>query len=664
MADKAILFGINDYASISDLRGCENDVESIKKLLMESCGFKEANIHSFTNEDVVKSTIEREFAWLAEGTGPGDRLVFHYSGHGSYTASESSDKTIDELICLYDMDWDNPDSFIRDTDLGKLTRTVNTGARLTVILDSCHSGSGTRAVRANLLAARTISPKTRLIIVEDTANQLAREEGAAVDHRDRLLRSDAATLRSLRRTESPPVYARFVQPPEEIQQLRARQGRRLRKLGESLRAELNHQLLAAAEDTQTAADAYINGDYHGAFTYYFTEASRQMVGSGTYTSILEATRHSLKTYGYSQNPQLDGPFASELLFGGSVKTPDGDSPPAPFPADQGEEGDWPAAESASEQPASPHSAASPLKTLDRLLRVSEKLIDLASGQVQTTAPASQRLRADLRETIVYVHGISTHLPDYSLPWYEALRPHLSRQIPRREVRWSQLVNSRTAGEVVLPGEAQRLREEIQEELDRRAERLETQARQVVAETGAVRQVQIVRPRDLSIDDFTRYMVSAPTREAILEEFRTIVLPLLQSGHTLHVVSHSWGTVVAYEGLRRLDGQSFPGHVANLFVVGSALSIGAVRSNLFSRVGEGRMPTLVRRLINLDAGGDIVGGPIGEHFFVTQEFLGLPPVGCATIPFTSKAWNPSCAHSSYFRKENLAVNREIFARFIG
>lgn len=132
---------------------------------------------------------------------------------------------------------------------------------------------------------------------------------------------------------------------------------------------------------------------------------------------------------------------------------------------------------------------------------------------------------------------------------------------------------------------------------------------------------------------------------------------------IHIVSHSWGTVVAYEGLRRLDSSPLPGCVANLFVVGSALSISAVRTNLFVRLSDGRRPPLVRRIINLDACGDIVGGPIGDHFAASREYLGLAPVGCATIPFTNTALNPSCARSSYFNPDDVEVNRDIFAAFI-
>ena len=58
MADKAVLTGINDYASISDLRGCVNDVRNIKRLLTETCGFDPRNVHDLVNDAVTKERIE------------------------------------------------------------------------------------------------------------------------------------------------------------------------------------------------------------------------------------------------------------------------------------------------------------------------------------------------------------------------------------------------------------------------------------------------------------------------------------------------------------------------------------------------------------------------------------------------------------------------------
>lgn len=165
-----------------------------------------------------------------------------------------------------------------------------------------------------------------------------------------------------------------------------------------------------------------------------------------------------------------------------------------------------------------------------------------------------------------------------------------------------------------------------------------------------------------LDDFTVYLVHAPTRQAIIDRFTGKVGPQLLAGNEIDVISHSWGTVVAYEGLRELQdsGVSLVG-VRNFFTVGAALSIGAVKAGLRSQNKDGRKPTGVRRWVNLNARGDLVGGPLQSRpYEVDEDRVNLDPFGCGSF---LGLVNPSCSHSSYFQLGNNAVNRDIFARFI-
>ena len=676
MADKAILFGVNNYRTISDLRGCKNDLKDVRRLLTESYGFEPKNIKTYADAKVVKKAVEKGFDWLAKGSQPGDRLVFHFSGHGSYTTSTSSDKDLDELICLYDMDWNDEDTFIRDTDLGRLTRKVDSGARLTVILDSCHSGSGTRGVTAGMRAAANVTSRTGLIIIQDTAKQLARQRGEAADHAEGIAEARAGTMRMLKQDETPPVFARFVEPPVAIQQARAkRRALRVRALGESVRAELNHQLLAAAHEKQTAADAFIDGDYHGAFSFYLCDTARADTDE-SFQTVMKKTAQRIEAEGYGQDPQIEGPFSTETIFGGTPPSDTFDEldhvDHIPDPKDQEQlatldSNQIGSCDSSDAALGVPTGGSGPLETLNQLLRVSEKLIDLSRPIVADPMTVAAEIgRGVQNEVIVYVHGINNQPSGYSIPWHNAIRPHLAHPIRRAEVRWSQHVNARAIAESAdRTAEADSFDAQVQAELERRLERVDEIAAQRAAmgQDREVMAMRVERPRSFLLDDFVRYMVVKTTRELILREFTRIVVPELQAGRQVHIVSHSWGTVVAFEGMRRLDQQSFPGRVANLFVAGSALSIGAVQSNLFGRIGNGRTPVHVRRIINLDAGGDVVGGPIGDVFTVDREFLGLDPTGCRKIPFTGIAINPVCAHSSYFVRQNRAVNRNIFAAHI-
>ncbi|MEN9520199.1 MAG: hypothetical protein RLZZ381_2787 [Cyanobacteriota bacterium] len=75
MTNKALLCGINNYQSQTDLRGCINDIEEIHRLLIDKFHFVPSDIHQLKNEEVTKSKIQNEWQWLLEGAESGDRPV-------------------------------------------------------------------------------------------------------------------------------------------------------------------------------------------------------------------------------------------------------------------------------------------------------------------------------------------------------------------------------------------------------------------------------------------------------------------------------------------------------------------------------------------------------------------------------------------------------------
>ncbi len=284
--------------------------------------------------------------------------------------------------------------------------------------------------------------------------------------------------------------------------------------------------------------------------------------------------------------------------------------------------------------------------------------------------------------LVYVHGICEHLPHYSDPWWKAMSPYLSLPLrnelehQRHEVNWSDIVNDRAVMEAGSRAEDQRAAQvaaEIKAVLQDRSERA------IVEGAGPLDRDAVPQPvpREamargaLSIpgmgcaDDFARYLTQPHIRRQILDRFHSVVRHRLEAGARLDIVSHSWGTVVAYEALRELDDALLDGRVLNLFTAGSALSIWPVKKMLYEPFRDGRKPRHVVQWINLDAQCDAVGGPLaGNPFDVNQEFLNLYPVGCEQYGVGPIKWfSPQCAHSSYFNDHNAAVNRDIFARFI-
>lgn len=234
---KALLVGINNYKQ-APLNGCCNDVILMESLLKQR-GF---TINSLTDNDATKQNMLEELECLVTGCVAGDSLVFHYSGHGSQVPDNSGDENdgLDECILPIDFTWDN---VILDDDLNRIFGKAN-GATIEVILDACHSGSGTRNV-----------------------------------------------LLSTKATE---FTSRFIQPPREI----------FTHVRNAFNVNVNPLMVnniitwSGCRDDQTSADAYINGSYNGAFTFAFA----QLITSSR-KSTLEAVRKFMLN-DFLQEPQL------------------------------------------------------------------------------------------------------------------------------------------------------------------------------------------------------------------------------------------------------------------------------------------------------------------------------------------------------------------------
>lgn len=334
--------------------------------------------------------------------------------------------------------------------------------------------------------------------------------------------------------------------------------------------------------------------------------------------------------------------------------------------------------------------------LEQLTNLADRVRQLvAAGQanLRTLLAAPPPAPAALRRAVVagtrhlvYVHGICPHPPGYSDDWWKALHQYSSAfgdgdlGDTRQEVLWSDLVNER--GRVAAAaGEAADGRVEwaarIRGVLEDRAATHAIQTGPSVVSPQLARdlfapsmQAHDLLARDRSaafglnipgldcVDDFAVYMFNDAVRAQIIGRFTDVVRPLLEDGAELDIISHSWGTVVAYEGLRQLedDGLTAP-QIRNFFTVGAALSIFLVKLRLRPANRDGHRPALVRRWVNLDANGDPVGGRLqGQPYQVDAEFLNLDNLGCGRF-------DAVCAHGSYFKPDNVTVNRDIFAAFI-
>jgi hypothetical protein len=153
----ALLVGIDTYKHYPQLPtpGAEEDAHDTRKLLMEKYGFLDGEIMLLLGQKATAQNIRDGFnQWLIQGTRPGDRVCFFYSGHGTTVADSNGDEarrtpgdTKDEALAPYDVG-DSPDSIIIDDELEVMINQLS-GRMAVLVFDSCNSGTISRGLRAD-----------------------------------------------------------------------------------------------------------------------------------------------------------------------------------------------------------------------------------------------------------------------------------------------------------------------------------------------------------------------------------------------------------------------------------------------------------------------------------------------------------------------------------
>src|SRR5208337_4767119 len=100
--NRALLVGINAYPG-QPLNGCVNDVQDMASYIEASRGFGRGDIHLLTDTAATTVAIKSELEWLLRDAGNGDRLLFHYSGHG--TTMPTPQRAVVDAICPADFDF-------------------------------------------------------------------------------------------------------------------------------------------------------------------------------------------------------------------------------------------------------------------------------------------------------------------------------------------------------------------------------------------------------------------------------------------------------------------------------------------------------------------------------------------------------------------------------
>lgn len=126
---------INGYPG-AQLQGCDNDGANLTEYLLPK-GFE---VHRLRETDATGPAMEAFWREGVRATGPGDLLVIHDSGHGS---NGPSGLPTDPGQCMVSVDM-RPFYASR---LGKiLDEELVEGGQVRILLDCCHSETGSRAV--------------------------------------------------------------------------------------------------------------------------------------------------------------------------------------------------------------------------------------------------------------------------------------------------------------------------------------------------------------------------------------------------------------------------------------------------------------------------------------------------------------------------------------
>jgi hypothetical protein len=250
MAKKALCVGINEYPiEGADLRGCVNDARAWASLLTEQYDFTTKDVKVVLDKDATHAAFVKGLKWLLKGAKKDDVLVFTNSSHGTYIADDDKDEPdrYDEAICPYDT-MDNP---LVDDELRTLFADLPSGVRLTVISDSCHSGTVTRAFE--------------------------------FDRRPRFLNP-----RTLGRPELDDKWFHKPRPSRPT------------------KPRMHEVLLAGCKANQTSMDATFEGVPAGAFTYYALAAIERSQYRITYGELIAQVQKTLDRDGFEQIPQAEG----------------------------------------------------------------------------------------------------------------------------------------------------------------------------------------------------------------------------------------------------------------------------------------------------------------------------------------------------------------------
>ena len=142
---RALLVGINYVGTSNELRGCINDINNVAAYLQTTRGYPPGScigLSDVTARKPTRANILAAFKELMQGVKSGDELWFHYAGHGVLQRDNNGDEESGTDSCICPLDFNQSGCITDDVIRSQLVALVPAGARLFIVLDACHSGTG------------------------------------------------------------------------------------------------------------------------------------------------------------------------------------------------------------------------------------------------------------------------------------------------------------------------------------------------------------------------------------------------------------------------------------------------------------------------------------------------------------------------------------------
>lgn len=254
----AMLVAIKDYPNIKPLRGPLNDVETMSNLLDElSLRFQRTLLlRTLVNEEAKRQSLITTFQGFFSQLKSGDTGIFYFCGHGSRMKAppeleeDTPDGFMETLVCYDSRQGDNWD--LIDKELGFLIwqMTHIKKCHFLVILDCCHSGSGTK--QSDAMARRMADTPRIKPLKEFLGSPLAKMENG--------------------------------------------------KAGFPI---VQHLLIAACRKNEYAWERMLDGKFQGLLTYTLSKVLRNNRHLCTYPQLLDGLQSTIQNIVNDQHPQLE-----------------------------------------------------------------------------------------------------------------------------------------------------------------------------------------------------------------------------------------------------------------------------------------------------------------------------------------------------------------------